>query len=112
MPATRRPAKASLPSVNFTALAGNYNNNGYGGFELCLISPQNPTASRSCQALSSNISTILPGIVDPKIPTFVAEWNNPWASHLRFTHFNENSFNVTAFTSYVSSMYVSIPVLL
>jgi hypothetical protein len=98
LPATPRPAKVSPPPVNFTALAGIYNNNGYGRFELCLISPKNPSASRSCQALSSNISTILPGTIDPKIPTFMGEWNSPSASHVRITHFNGNLFNVSAFT--------------
>jgi hypothetical protein len=108
-PATPRPVKVTLPPVNFTAIAGKYNNNGYGSVELCLVSPKNPTASRSCQDLASNISTILPGVVNPKIPTFVAEWHSPWASHLSFMHFNGNTFNVSAFTSYVSSISLCIP---
>jgi hypothetical protein len=106
---TPRPVKVMLPPVNFTAIAGKYNNNGYGSVELCLVSPKNPTASCSCQDLASNISTILPGVVNPKIPTFVAEWHSPWASHLSFMHFNGNTCNVSAFISYVSLTSLCIP---
>lgn len=105
-PATPRPAKLSLPSVNFTALTGEYNNNGYGNFELCLISPKDPAPSASCEALASNNSVILPGIVDPKVPTFIGEWNSPWGFYLKITHFNGNSFNISALTTYVSWTYV------
>jgi hypothetical protein len=101
-PAIPRPMKVSLPAVNFTTLAGKYHNSGYGSLELCLISPKNPLASSSCQALASNISVILPGAIDPMIPTFVSEWNTATTSHLRVTHFNGNFFNISTFTSYVS----------
>lgn len=103
-PASPRPANASMPSVNFTSVAGTYNNLGYGSFELCLVSPNNAAASGSCKALASNVSTILPGAVDPsgKIPTFLAGWNSPAASHLRLTHWNGNTFNVSGLTSYAT----------
>ena len=108
-PAPPRPANASPPSVNFTSIAGTYNNSGYGNFELCLISHHNTAASRSCQALISNASVILPGIVDSsstgRIPTFLAEWNTPWASHIRLTHWNGNTFNISGLSSFVSSYY-------
>ncbi|RDB29884.1 Gigasin-6 [Hypsizygus marmoreus] len=101
-PATPRPSNASLPSANFSSLAGIYDNGGYGKFELCLVSLPHPAASESCKALKSNIPTILPGAVDPKIPTFIAAWDSPWASHVRFTHFSGNIFNVTTLTSFAT----------
>ncbi|RDB19643.1 hypothetical protein Hypma_013343 [Hypsizygus marmoreus] len=97
--ATPRPTNAALPSVNFTALAGTYNNNGYGKFELCLIAPQNPSATSSCQAMASNISTILPGAIRPGIPTLVGSIDSPWFSHMRIEHFNRDLFNVSLLIS-------------
>ncbi|KAG5641152.1 hypothetical protein H0H81_011338, partial [Sphagnurus paluster] len=73
---------------------------GYGQFELCLIQPQNPSpSSASCAALASNITTILPGAVRPGIPTYFAEVNSPWFSHIRMEHFNANWFNISLLIS-------------
>jgi hypothetical protein len=101
-PATPRPVKVTLPPVNLTDLARTYNNNSYGSFELHLISTKNPSASRSCQVLASNISTIVPSAIDSNIPAYIAEWNSPWVSHIWFKHFSENVFNVSLLSGYVS----------
>ncbi|RDB30719.1 Gigasin-6 [Hypsizygus marmoreus] len=97
--ATPRPANATLPSANFTSLAGVYNNAGYGQFELCLISPPNPSASTPCQAMASNISSILPNAIRPGIPTLVGAIDSPWLSHFRIEHFNQDLFNVSLLIS-------------
>jgi hypothetical protein len=104
-PAPPQPVNSSLPSVNLSSIAGVYNNRGYGSFELCLVSPNITTASNSCKVLASNVSIILPGAVDPsgKIPTFLAEWNSPWMSHIKLTHWNGNTFNISILSSYVST---------
>jgi hypothetical protein len=104
-PAPPRPVNASLPSVNFSSIPGIYNNRGYGSFELCSVFANSTTASSSCKALASNVSIILPGAVDPSgnIPTFLTEWNSPWGSHLKLTHWNENVFNISLLASYVST---------
>jgi hypothetical protein len=104
-PAPPRPTNASPPSVNFTSIAGIYNNYGYGSVELCLVSPNIAAASHSCKAMASNASTILPGAIDPSstIPTYLAEWNGPWMSHIKLTHWDGDLFNVSALSSHVST---------
>ncbi|KAG5650787.1 hypothetical protein H0H81_011070 [Sphagnurus paluster] len=99
-PATSRPLNAPPPSVNFTALAGVYDNPGYGNFELCYVSANYTAASSSCKGLAANISTILPGAVDATIPTFIGAWDSPWQSHIRLTHFSGDQFNISSLSSY------------
>ncbi|KAG5643819.1 hypothetical protein DXG03_009596 [Asterophora parasitica] len=99
-PTTPRPANATLPSASFQTLAGIYENPGYGKAEFCFVSSNHSSASQSCKALIANVSTILPGAVDPKIPTFIAQWDSPWASHIRLRHFSGNLFNTSGLTSY------------
>ena len=99
---TPRPANASFPFGDISSVAGKYNDLGYGPFELCLVSPEDPNASSSCQALAANISIVLPGATPPDIPTFFAMWDNPAFSHLRFTHFDGPVFNLSALWSLVS----------
>ena len=105
-PPTPRPANASFPFGSFSSVAGKYSNLGYGPIELCLVSPKDPNASPSCQALASNISTILPGATPPDIPTFFVKWDSPAFSHLRVTHFDGPVFNLSALSSLVSSFIV------
>lgn len=107
-PAIQRPANASFPSGNFASLAGVYRSAGYNNFELCLVSPKNPSASSSCEALTANLSTILPGAIDYNVPTFIGEWDSPWLSHVRLSHFNGNIFNVSGLTSFVSPLHFSL----
>ncbi|KAG5639773.1 hypothetical protein H0H81_000053 [Sphagnurus paluster] len=97
--ATPRPANPAPPALDFPQIAGKYNNNGYGQIEFCQVQPVNPSASASCTALASNITTILPGSVRPGIPTLFAEVNSPWFSHIRLEHFNANWFNISLLIS-------------
>ena len=99
---TPRPANASLPSVRFESLPGTYTNAGYGPFELCLMPSNSTAASSSCQELAANASVILPGAVNASVPTFLAVWNSPLASHIRLTHFEGNIFNLSMLLSFVS----------
>lgn len=99
--ATPRPTNVALPSANFTAFAGNYSSPGYGKFELCLISPENPSASSTCKEMTNNIPTILPGAVRPGIPTYLGSFDSPWFTHMRMEHFNGNLFNISLLVSTV-----------
>lgn len=101
-PPPEHPANASLPQVKYESLVGKYNNAGYGSFELCLVFPPNPNASKACKDLAACAPTILPGILDPNIPTFLSEWNATAISHASLTHLNGNIFNVRGLNSYVS----------
>ncbi|KAF5380041.1 hypothetical protein D9615_006156 [Tricholomella constricta] len=93
--ATPRPANVIQPSTNLTNLAGTYNNDGYGKIELCLLAPENPAASATCQDLAANVSTILPNLLRPGIPTLVGQVDSPWFSHIVVEHFNADVFNVS-----------------
>ncbi|GLB41349.1 putative beta-lactamase [Lyophyllum shimeji] len=100
---TPRPANATLPAGGLAALQGTYKNAGYGSFELCLVSPSpsaSDSASRKCKALATNATRILPGAVTPGVPTYLAEWDSPWGSHLQLSHFTRNTFNVSLVSSY------------
>ncbi|KAG6826128.1 hypothetical protein H0H92_001047 [Tricholoma furcatifolium] len=101
--ATPRPANATLPSANFTLIAGTYNNAGYGTFELCLVQPSSSNATPSCGDLVRSLPTILPGAVRANIPTFFGAIDSPWFSHVRIEHFNQNLFNVSFLISTVRS---------
>ncbi|KAG6915972.1 hypothetical protein DXG01_009061 [Tephrocybe rancida] len=97
--ATPRPANVAPPSTSFTDLAGKYYSNAYGPLELCLVSPDFSAASSTCKALAANVSTILPGAVDPSIPTFIAAWDSPAITHIRLRHFNGDHFNISLLNS-------------
>lgn len=100
-PPIPRPVNASFPYGSFASLAGTYDDPGYGPFELCLVSPENLEASPSCQALASNITRLLPGAIESGVPTFFAQWDTLFSSHIRFTHFDCGIFNVSLLTSMV-----------
>lgn len=107
LPATPRPSPAAPPLVTFPSFAGTYDNLGYGPMELCYIPPYaNATteASPACRSLVEQIPVILPGKVDPSIPTYVANWNKASSTHLLVTHFNGNIFNATGVFSIVSNV--------
>ncbi|KAG5646096.1 hypothetical protein DXG03_004335 [Asterophora parasitica] len=104
--ATPRPENARPPSANFTSIAGLYNNDGYGQIEFCLLTPT-PDLSRvaaaantsSCAQVTSNLTTILPNVTRPGIPTLIAAINSPWFSHIRLEHFNADLFNISLLIS-------------
>ncbi|KAG6855689.1 hypothetical protein H0H87_012078 [Tephrocybe sp. NHM501043] len=86
--------------ATLTGLQGNYHNNGYGHLELCLVSSPPPSsASAKCQALASEAQRILPGAVTPNVATFLAEWKSPWCTHIHFSHFSGNTYNVSVLSS-------------
>lgn len=103
-PPIQRPKSATLPPNGVEGLAGLYEDPAYGRIELCLTSANTSsvTISDSCRALTSNITTVLPGVVDPTIPTLLAKWDRPFGAYARLTHLNESTFSLSVFNSYVS----------
>ncbi|KAJ7450791.1 beta-lactamase/transpeptidase-like protein [Mycena latifolia] len=100
---TPRSPSATLPSSPFETLAGTYRDAGYGSIDLCYISPESEgtsSASESCRQLLEEIPTILPDALDPKIPTFLVRWDAFGITHVAFTHFESNVFNVTGLGSF------------
>ena len=102
LPPIPRAANASPPAIYFSSLAGKYTNPGYGVFELCFVSSNSTAASPSCKELAANVSTILPGVVNASVPTYLAAWDSPLASHISLTHYDGNVFNLSTLSSYVS----------
>ncbi|KAL4262563.1 Beta-lactamase-related domain-containing protein [Pleurotus pulmonarius] len=90
-----RPSNATDPKDGFKDLAGVYEDKGYGRLELCLLPPP-PVVSSACRDVVANVTLVLPGSVDPNVPTFIARWNKQYSTYLRFTHVDGNTFNVAS----------------
>ncbi|KAF4597357.1 hypothetical protein EYR40_007809 [Pleurotus pulmonarius] len=102
LPPIPRPENATLPPNGVETLAGLYEDPAYGRMELCLASANSSafTSSDGCRALLSNITTVLPGVVDPTIPTLLVKWDRPFGAYIRLTHLNESTFSLSIFDSY------------
>ncbi|KAF4596497.1 hypothetical protein EYR38_007884 [Pleurotus pulmonarius] len=101
-PPVQRPDNATLPPNGVESLVGVYDNPAYGQLELCLASTNSSTVAVTdgCQALLSNVTVTLPGVVDTAIPTLLAKWDRPFGSYLRLTHFNGSVFPIALFDIY------------
>ncbi|KAF9463775.1 beta-lactamase/transpeptidase-like protein [Collybia nuda] len=95
-----RPTNTTAPQVKLELLTGKYDSAGYGGFELCLMFSPSPKASKACKDLTARALTILPGALNPNVPTFLSEWNTTAVPYISFTHLNGNVFDVRGLASY------------
>ncbi|KAJ6566564.1 beta-lactamase/transpeptidase-like protein [Mycena capillaripes] len=97
---TPRPENATSPSLPLQSLAGKYQDLAYGPIELCLVSQEmHSTTSDTCLRLQDEISTTLPDALDLRIPTLLTRWYGAGVTHLAFSHFEHNVFNVSALCS-------------
>lgn len=102
-PPVQRPDNATLPPNGVESLVGVYDNPAYGQLELCLASTNSTvTVTKGCQALLSNVTVTLPGVVNQTSPTLLAKWDRPFGSYLRMSHFNGSVFPIAMFDIYVS----------
>ncbi|ESK87475.1 hypothetical protein Moror_11580 [Moniliophthora roreri MCA 2997] len=92
-----RPTNASDPSIDFTSLAGTYNNPGYGNFTFCLV---NLEPTESCRELVANASTLLPGAINPTVPTLLAKADAVFAEYVALTHSDGNKFDFATMYSF------------
>ncbi|KAF9463772.1 beta-lactamase/transpeptidase-like protein [Collybia nuda] len=99
-PPPQLPANASLPQVKLETLTGKYNNDGYGSFELCMMFPSNPNASKACKDLTTRAPTIFPGLFNSNVPTFISDWSTASVRYVSFTHVDENVFELHGVSSY------------
>jgi hypothetical protein len=97
---TPRPANASFPYGDISALAGVYDNEGYGKVEWCYASSNSTNASDSCKALVADPS--VKSIVGTEVPTLLAKWGNQFISHVALSHFDGAVFNVSGSSIIVS----------
>ncbi|KAL0953877.1 hypothetical protein HGRIS_005051 [Hohenbuehelia grisea] len=100
-----RPPDATPPSRGFATLAGLYENPAYGRIEFCYASLATNDSSKappsnSCRDLVNRSSTILPGVVESGVPTFLARWDRVFGKYVALKHFNGDLFNVTVLNSY------------
>ncbi|KAF8191527.1 beta-lactamase/transpeptidase-like protein [Mycena galopus ATCC 62051] len=97
---TSRPANATLPSPSLQSLTGKYQDQAYGPIELCLVSQEmDSRASDVCLRLQAEIPTTLPGALDLSIPTLLTSWDGGGVTHLAFSHFEHNVFNISVLSS-------------
>ncbi|KAJ7234658.1 hypothetical protein C8J57DRAFT_1574608 [Mycena rebaudengoi] len=97
---TPQPENATLPSLPFQSLARKYKDQGYGPIELCLVAQEmDSRASDTCLRLQDEISTTLPDALDLGISTLLTRWYGGGVTHLAFSHFEHNMFNVSALCS-------------
>ncbi len=82
---------------------GRYKNDVYGEILLCLAGSK-WSSFPECFQLTDEVSTTLPGAINPSIPTLVAKWNKIWASHILLEHFDGDLYNASALDSIVSSV--------
>ncbi|KAF5391209.1 hypothetical protein D9757_003078 [Collybiopsis confluens] len=100
-----RPVDPSPPSVPFASLAGEYRNPAYGSLYFCGISLASGStfdnSDPNCKEFIHELPVRLPEHISSSVPTFFAQMNSFWLSHIRLEHFDKNLFNVTGLASLV-----------
>lgn len=92
---------APLPSLPIQDLATNFAHPTYGGINLCVLPSsdvQGPIveASVACQKVISSVGTLLDNVLPAsKAPHLVSHSPRHFGTHLVFTHFSNNTFNLT-----------------
>ncbi|KAF8884175.1 beta-lactamase/transpeptidase-like protein [Infundibulicybe gibba] len=105
-PPVSAPVNATPPSIgSLASLAGKYTNLGYQTIELCVAADPSSNvtanATQSCRDLVAQAPRILPGAVDPSVPTLLASFDTVWASHITVTHWSGDTFNLTGLQTVV-----------
>ncbi|KAJ7284592.1 beta-lactamase/transpeptidase-like protein [Mycena rebaudengoi] len=98
-PPNPRPKDAEPPSAPFATITGTYKNLGYGTLNFCLFTLNTTTNSESCDRIAAEVPTILPGVIDPDVPTFIAKWDTEVTNYARLAHYSGNVFNMTGLLS-------------
>ncbi|KAJ7290482.1 beta-lactamase/transpeptidase-like protein [Mycena rebaudengoi] len=107
-PPSPPPKDAEPPSAPFASLAGTYKDLGYGTVDFCLFTLNTTTNSESCDRLAAEVPTILPGVIDPDVPTLITKWDTGATNYALLTHYSGNLFNVTGLFSRVSRIEYSV----
>ncbi|KAJ7155199.1 beta-lactamase/transpeptidase-like protein [Mycena filopes] len=102
-PFLARPKDAPAPAVPYTALAGAYSHAAYGTLDFCLFAHDETTGS-ACAVLAPDVARLLPGAVDPAVPTLIARWDTMLSNYVRLAHYAGNLFNLTALYGYDVSL--------
>ncbi|KAL1701299.1 beta-lactamase/transpeptidase-like protein [Schizophyllum commune] len=62
------------------------------------LAPASAEAS-ACSKLRESADVLLPGVVDPSVPTLLARWDRVWSTHIKLAHYDGGIFNVTILDS-------------
>ncbi|KAL1678405.1 beta-lactamase/transpeptidase-like protein [Schizophyllum commune] len=62
------------------------------------LAPASAEASE-CSKLRESADVLLPGVVDPSVPTLLARWDRVWSTHIKLAHYDGGIFNVTILDS-------------
>jgi hypothetical protein len=93
---TPRPESAKPPTSDYKNMAQAFHHPTYGYVSPCHLQARSP--SPSChEFLHSDTVKPLIGSLDHSIPTLIAPFYRFFSSHLVFTHFDGDLFNVTIF---------------
>ncbi|KAJ7021657.1 beta-lactamase/transpeptidase-like protein [Mycena alexandri] len=98
-PFITRPKNAEAPAVPYAALAGTYEHRAYGKLDFCLFW-EDRTAGSACAGLAPHVEKLLPGVIDPAVPTLISRWDTMVSNYMRLTHYSGNVFNLTALYGY------------
>ncbi|KAI5886361.1 beta-lactamase/transpeptidase-like protein [Schizophyllum commune H4-8] len=52
-----------------------------------------------CSKLRESADVLLPGVIDPSVPTLLARWDRVWSTHIKLAHYDGGIFNVTILDS-------------
>lgn len=103
-----RPSDANSTAIPLEALLGQYHHPAYGSIELCPLYIRTSSGSFSPPKLTSFCdkviassypilsSHLLPNVSESTL-RLIAHFPRVWFSHLVFTHFSNDTFNITAF---------------
>ncbi|KAJ7032461.1 beta-lactamase/transpeptidase-like protein [Mycena alexandri] len=98
-PFITRPKNAEAPAVPYAALAGAYDHRAYGKLDFCLFW-EDRTAGSACAGLAPDVEKLLPGVIDPAVPTLISRWDTMVSNYMRLAHYSGNVFNLTALYGY------------
>ena len=92
---TRHP-DAQPPTASFSDLEKTYTHLAYGTLRPCHVSHERHDVSSYCAGVLNDpvVQRILE-VSDQNIPTLIIPFKRIFATHLRLTHFDRNTFNVT-----------------
>ncbi|KAJ7615898.1 beta-lactamase/transpeptidase-like protein [Roridomyces roridus] len=94
---TPRPTNPALPSVPFISMEGTYSHGAYGAISPCLV--QSSPSPVCDDVFASPVVQRILSVSNSSIPTLIAPFKRTFSTHLRFTHFDANMFNVSVLWS-------------
>ncbi|KAF8626617.1 hypothetical protein AX15_004784 [Amanita polypyramis BW_CC] len=93
------PVNARSPSAEFVDLEKAYSHLAYGTLRPCYVNKTHDISSYCSRVLNSSAVKRILEFSDLTIPTFIIPFKRFFATHLRLTHFDKDTFNVSVIWS-------------